>query len=235
MKRYFSNKRNIYYNLKKINIINTFKSELSGYHLINKEPCKESVWEEINRNIVNKYHITSDHANGNHLSGKDNKFGIWNISNKTSKLNNNIVNLSSYRLSSQCNEKNCGSIGNIKDEIIKRDSSFDYYSLLIRDEKDDNIIKYYWYIIPRDYYLFDVNKYDWSPKIGKNGKKKDCQVGWQSKYMDITFSMSSQLWYHFDIALIEKYLITSIDINKNNYNNITYSDLYHLLVKSNFI
>ena len=45
--------------------------------------------------------------------------------------------------------------------------------------------------------------------------------------MNIYFSMSSQLWIKFNINDIEKYLIQ--DVNIDNSNNITYSELVDLI------
>lgn len=62
-------------------------------------------------------------------------------------------------------------------EIKKRNSSFDYYSILIRKEKEKGLIEYMWYIIPKDYYVFNTDKL--TPKIGKKRKenKSNCWLG----------------------------------------------------------
>ena len=173
--------------------------------MINKAPIKESVWEEINCGIVKNVCLITDCANGNHASGKDNKFDNINYSNKSTKVEGNNISISSYRLTSVCNDANNGNPAEIIKEIKKRDSSFDYYSILIRKEKEKELIEYMWYIIPKDYYVFKTDSL--IPKIGKKGKKTNLFVGWESKYSDITFSMSSQLWYKFNIKDIEKYKV----------------------------
>ena len=72
------------------------------------------------------------------------KIGIYNISNKSCKIEkNNKINISSYRLTKVCNVKDNGNIDHIIKEIESRDSSFQFYSLLCRQEYDDGI-KYYW-------------------------------------------------------------------------------------------
>ena len=134
-----------------------FSNEIRGYHLINSAPIKESVWEEINCNIVNKILSVTDKANGNHVSGKDNKYHKWNISNKSTKIDCKLVKISSYRLTSVCTDKEPGEKEKIIDEIESRDKSFDYYSILLRKE-EDNYIEYNWYIIPKDYYIFKIDK-----------------------------------------------------------------------------
>jgi len=197
---------------------------ISGYHMINKTPIKESVWEGINCDIVRHICSITDEANGNHFSGKDNKFDNINVSNKSAKTDGNNVSISSYRLSSVCSDKDNGNPKDILNEIEKRDNSFDYYSILIRNEKENSIIEYMWFIIPKDYYIFKIDKL--TSKMGKKGKKKDQIVGWKTKYCDITFSMSSQLWYKFYIKDIEKYKVCSTEID-NNKTKINYSQIFN--------
>ena len=92
-RRWLVHKHNIISKLKKQQSV--FESVISGYHLINKTPIKETVWEEINCDIVQNICSISDEANGNHLSGKDNRFDSFNISNKSTKRNGNNVSISS--------------------------------------------------------------------------------------------------------------------------------------------
>ncbi len=114
-KRWLSCKNNIYIKLKKQQ--HQFNIFIKGYHMINKTPIKDIVWEEINCYITYK-------ASGNHVSGKDIGFDNINIS---AKKNNNIINISSYRLTSVCNSRTPGNEKDIIYEIEKRDKSFDYY------------------------------------------------------------------------------------------------------------
>lgn len=214
------------------NIIEKFNKEIYGYHLINETPIKESVWEEINKNIVSIKCKVYDEACGNHLSGKDNRFNNWNISNKTGKISNyNNIKLSSYRLTSVCNQKEPGNIEEIKNEIYKRDKNFEYYSLLLRDE-NKNIIKYFWFLIPKEHYIFKIDN-QWFQKIGQKGKNKYKQIGWISKNMSIEFNMSSQLWFNFNFNDINEYLISTTQINKNNIKKLCYSDIIDLIIKNN--
>jgi hypothetical protein len=51
----------------------------------------------------------------------------------------------------------------------------------------------------------DPTAYTWTPKIGKQGKKKDTVIGWETNTVNgsnmcIIFSMSSQLWVHIEIT-----------------------------------
>ncbi len=223
---WFVRRKNIYGISKKFkNLQSTFTATVNGYHMINKTPIKESVWEEVNCDIVRSVCSITDEANGNHASGKDNRFDNINVSNKSTKTDGNNVSISSYRLSSVCNDKNNGNPQEILNEIEKRDKSFEYYSILIRNETKNNAkIQYAWYIIPKNYYIFKIDKL--TPKIGQKGKKKDEVVGWKSKYCDITFSMSSQLWHKFNIGCIEKYKVCSTEID-NSKSKINYSQIFH--------
>lgn len=217
--------KNIYGISKKFkNLQSTFHSIVLGYHMINKTPIKEGVWEEVNCDIVRDVCCITDEANGNHVSGKDNRFDNYNISNKSSKTDGINVTISSYRLSSVCSNKNHDNPQKIINEIEKRDKSFDYYSLLLRNEKGKSIINYDWYIISKDCHVFKIDKI--VPKIGKMGKKKGEVVGWTSQYCDITFSMSSQLWYKFNVKNIEKYKICSTEVD-NSKPKINYSQIYN--------
>lgn len=224
-RKWLINKKNIYVLNKKFKTLKpTFDAVIKGYHMINKAPIKESVWEEINCNIVRYICNITDEANGSHASGKDNRFDNIDFSNKSTKTDGNHISISSYRLTSVCNDSNNGNLQDILNEIEKRDNSFDYYSILIRNEKEEEKIEYMWYIIPKDYYIFKIDKL--TQKIGKKGRKKNLIVGWEAEYCDITFSMSSQLWYKFNITDIGKYKVCSTEIDNSN-PKINYSQIYH--------
>lgn len=223
--------KNIYYKLKNQKIHTKFQTEILGYHMVNSEPVKESTWEEINCNILKDFCKVSDEAKGKHSSGKDNRFDNWNISNKTGKIESQNIKISSYRLTTVCNDKEPGKIEEIISEIEKRDKSFHYYSILLRKE-GDHMTSYYWYIIPKDYYPFNPRKQEWKEKVGVKGKKRGGIVGWECDYMEIIFSMSSQLWYKFRLEEIEKYLICKVDVDEGDLEKITYSDIY---LRSSFV
>ena len=215
---------NIYGIIKKFKSLKgDFSKTLNGYHMVNKAPIKEAVWEEVNCDIAKSSFSISDEAKGNHASGKDNRFDNINISNKSTKVEGTNISISSYRLTTVCNDKDTGIPVNIIEEIRKRDSSFDYCSLLVRDETENSFIKYMWYIIPKDCHLFRIDNLN--HKIGKRGKKKDEIIGWESKYSSITFSMSSQLWYNFSIDEIKKYMVCYTEVD-NSKPKIDYSQIY---------
>jgi len=226
-KGWLSRKNNIYKKFKDLNTI--FKKVITGYHMINKPPIKEAVWEDINNKIVQNVVDITDEANGNHKSGEDVKYDKKSISNKTTKINNNKLAISSYRLTNVCSAKSYGIEKDIKEEIKERNKNFDYYSILAREEKGDIII-YSWYIIPKDYYVFKINKL--THKIGKKSSNKGNIIGWESSNCSITFSMSSQLWFTINIDDIKKYNICSIEID-NSGDKINYSDIYDLFSNTN--
>ncbi len=64
--------------------------------------------------------------------------------------------------------------------------------------------------------------------VGKQGSNKDEIVGWEWEYGYIRFSMSSQLWYKFDINLIQQFRIHSIELN-NSCPIVEYSTLFNLM------
>jgi hypothetical protein len=223
----------IYEKFSNKNIHKIFEKEIKGYHLINKSPIKESVWEEINRNIVKDICIIGDGANGSHISGKDNRFDNWNISNKTSKIQGKMVHLSSYRLTNVC-DMNKGNKKDIIFEVKKRDASFDYYSILLRDEIDTvncNEITYYWCIIPKNEDIFNLEKQKFDKIIGSYKNNRNKFIGWKGEYYDIRFSMSSQLWYHFTFESIKKFTICSTNVLLNN--SLTYANIYDLYSNTN--
>ena len=209
-----NNEAYIKLNKNKQKLSQEFEYHIKGYHLINDTPITCHVWEEFNNSLVKVYTQVSDSADGNHLSGRDTYWTRKGISQKTTKIDNNtdFFTLSSYRLTKVCSDKNVGDPNIILKEINKRDESFDYYSILLRKEFD-NKIKYYWVFIPKKTYVFNINK-TIIHKLGKQGKKKGSITGWESKhtdnesYFDISFSMSSQLWFkNISLTKIKKYIL----------------------------
>jgi len=201
-----------------------FNKSVTGYHYINSTPINETVWEDINSLIFSKSNIEiHSKSDGSHSSGMDIHSSFGKISNKSSKYSSHRkkFSVSSYRLTTVCSEKTCGDITTILDEINRR-KNFDYYSILIRDENTvTKMIHYDWLLIKSDYPLLDPSSYIWEPTIGKKGKNKDVQVGWNTNKIDgcsmkITFSMSSQLWIEIEMTEdIKKYIISSISIHNN--------------------
>ena len=162
---------------------------------------------------------------------------LGRISNKSAKYSNNkkSIDISSYRLTTVCSEKNCGTQTEIIEEINKR-KNFDYYSFIVRDETDNENISYDWLLIPSNYLILDPSSYKWEHTIGKRGKNKDTQVGWNTNVingckMSITFSMSSQLWIHIEMSEeIRKFIIASAVVeNKPKYNYIKLIDILNMI------
>lgn len=208
-----------------------FEKCVKGYHLINDDPIKESPWEDINAQILNAAGYTVQYkSSGSHNSGKDLECSLGTFSNKsilydTSK---NTFQLSSYRLTKVCSDKDNGTMDNIINEINNR-KNFTHYSIIVREEKEKKI-KYDWYLIPSDYSALNPNTYEWSLKTGQKGKNKGIPVGWQTNTIDgssmsITFSMSSQLWIEIAITdELKKHIIATCDIDVGR--KMNYIDLY---------
>ena len=206
-----------------------FKKCIKGYHLINSSSINETMWEDINALIFSSLGIDIySKSDGSHSSGMDIQCSLGGISNKSAKYSNNkkSIDISSYRLTTVCSEKKCGTPSEIIEEINKR-KNFDYYSFIVRDESDTENISYDWLLIPSNYLILDPSSYIWEPTIGKRGKNKDTQVGWNTNEingckMSITFSMSSQLWIHIEMTEeIKKFIIASaVAEKKSKYNYI---------------
>ena len=221
-----------------INLINmNFKKCITGYHLINQSVIKETNWEDINTTIFTESGIEIHYkSDGSHSSGMDIECSLGKISNKSSKYSKNktSIDISSYRLTNICNANNCGNPNEFIEEINKR-KNFDYYSVIVRDEKkNSNTILYDWFFIPSDHITLNPASYIWEPTIGKQGKNKDCQVGWHTNIlngckMSITFSMSSQLWLHIEITEdIKKFIIASVEVN--NIPKYNYISFYNTII-----
>jgi hypothetical protein len=206
----------------KILIEEIFKKCVKGYHLINSSPIIEKIWEHINATIFNSIGIeVLSKSDGSHLPGMDILCTLGGISNKSGKYTNQkkSIDISSYRLTTVCNAKYCGTPQEIIQEIQSR-KNFDYYSFIIRDENvDSGQISYDWLLIPSNYLVLDPSSYTWEPMIGKRGKNKDTQVGWKTNEingckMGITFSMSSQLWMHINMnEEIKQFIVASATVN----------------------
>lgn len=215
-------------NLKEIDI--NFKKCVKGYHLINSSAINETMWEDINALVFMSSGIeVYSKSDGSHSPGMDINCSLGRISNKSAKYSNNkkSIDISSYRLTTVCSEKKCGNPIEIIEEINKR-KNFEYYSFIVRDEKNNSEnINYDWLLIPSNYLVLNPCSYTWESTIGKRGKNKDTQVGWHTNEIDgckmsITFSMSSQLWIHIEMTEeIKKFIIASVEVsNKPIYNYI---------------
>lgn len=205
----------------RVAMVENFVKCVKGYHFINDDPIKETPWEDVNAQILiaSGCSVTSQ-SNGSHKSGADLCCSFGDISNKSAQYNkdNKSFKVSSYRLSEVCSDKNNGNIQDIIAEINKR-KNFKYYSIIIR-EKTKEGFRYDWYLIPADLPQLNPSSYTWTPRLGKRGKKKGAIIGWgtnkiHGSSMDITFSMSSQLW--MDIVITEdmkKFIVASCNVNK---------------------
>ena len=136
-------------NIELINI--NFNKCVKGYHLINSSSINETMWEDINAIIFSSLGINIySKSDGSHSSGMDINCSLGRISNKSAKYTSNkkSIDISSYRLTTVCSEKKCGTPSEIIEEINKR-KNFDYYSFIVRDETNNENISYDWLLIPK--------------------------------------------------------------------------------------
>ena len=207
-----------------------FISEIHGYHMVCESTIKEAVWEEINKSIASVGCNVTNEAKGNHKSGMDMKFEDIGISMKSAKIDKNKMSISSYRLTTVCSDKNVGSPAEIVEHIRERDSSYLYYSILAREELVGDKIHYYWCMIPKSAPIFKMEASDFRSKMGKIGKNKDSQVGWETDNFSISFSMSSQLWFNFKFDDVKKYVVADTIVD-NSCKKMSYSDIYRMTKK----
>lgn len=208
---------------------NNFMKCVKGYHLINDDPIKETPWEDINAIILNASGCAvKEQSNGSHKPGCDLTCSLGSFSNKSTQYDNNSFKISSYRLTVVCSNKSPGNIEEIVAEINRR-KNFNYYSIIVREDKVNQIL-YDWYLIPSDFSVLDPSSYSWRPKLGKIGKNKGEITGWETNVMNgssmsITFSMSSQLWLNVHITdELKKFIVGSCLVDKGRKQN--YIELY---------
>ena len=212
-----------------------FYKYLDGYHYVNNDVLKEAKWESINSSILKKCGETVyKDTNGDHSPGVDIVSSLGRQSNKTAKLNSrkNTIDISSYRNTKLCRNNN---IETIVKGIEDKCETFDFYSLLVRDEsliKTKQKLKYQWYNIPKS--VLSINDFHFEAFYKGNGEFG----GWKSNKIHskkefnstIVKSMSYQLWLvDIPISYIEKYLIaeTTCDLT----DNIDYEDVHKIKQK----
>ncbi len=214
-----------------------FAKCVAGYHFVNSEPIKESVWESINAQILKACGVEiSAESAGSHKPGADLRCSLGAFSNKSTQYNRDKTGfeVSSYRLTTVCSEKTPGTCVAILAEIERR-KDFQHYSVIVRSETGGNI-SYDWYLIPADYPVFNPAAYTWGAMMGKKGKKKDEVVGWVTNvtdgcFMDITFSMSSQLWMHIQLTdALRAFIVGSATVKKER--TMDYISLTDFIEKS---
>jgi hypothetical protein len=170
--------------------------------MLNKDPIKEAVWEQINSQVFNHSGIeVIGQACGSHSPGCDIETTSGKFSNKSAKYEKDSFSISSYRLTSVTNSENPGTPEEFCAEINKR-KNFDYYSVILREDLAGGGFKYDWYLIPSSYSSFDPCAWIWVPTMGKRGKNSGKQIGWETidGSMKISFSMSSQLWIYLKVT-----------------------------------
>ena len=210
----------------KKNFVVNFEGTVKGFHLVNKKCIDKTSWKVLNFLVLKRSGISilSDYS-----LGKTAKYSYTH--------GKKVFKISSYRLTTVCTDKNLGNIEDIHNEIEKR-KNFKYYSILLREEKDGDVF-YDWYLIPSDFYIFKPSTYNWKEQLGKQGKRKDTIIGWETNVingskMSISLSMSSQLWIDVELtAEIKQFLVCS---HKNrNRSEFDYFQLNKIYEKVNNI
>lgn len=208
-----------------------FSKCVKGFHRFNTNPIKESLWEDINAQVLRAGGYTIDAASqGSHQPGADLCGSAGSFSNKSAKYDTGArsVKISSYRLTHVCNNKDPGDIQAILAEIQRR-KNFTHYSILVRKETPTDI-HYDWFLVPADFPGLNPEAYEWVPMKNKKG---DC-VGWKTNTlngssMSIRFSMSSQLWMQVAVdESFQTYRVGSCEVSKQTpvYNYIELYDLF---------
>jgi len=155
---------------------------IKGYHMLNGDPIKEAVWEQINSQIFKHSGIqVIGQACGSHSPGCDIETDKGKFSNKSAKYDKKGAefSISSYRLTAVTSAESPGTPEEICAEINKR-KNFDYYSVILREELPNGGFNYDWLLIPSDYPAFNPGNFKWVPTIGKRGKNTGKQVGWET-------------------------------------------------------
>jgi hypothetical protein len=193
---------------------------VQGYHMLNSDPIKEAVWEQINSQIFKHSGIqVVSQACGSHSPGCDIETDQGKFSNKSAKYESKGTefSISSYRLTAVTSAENPGTPELICEEINKR-KNFDYYSVILREELPNGGFRYDWLLIPSDYSGFNPGNFKWQPTIGKRGKNAGKQIGWETTdsisgveaSMSISFSMSSQLWIQLKVTEeLKQYIVAT--------------------------
>lgn len=216
----------------------TFQNTVRGYHLLNKAPIKETVWENTFARILQIVDAKVEHIGGNHLPGSDVK--LWDndtgvttaFSCKSCKIEGKYMKVSSYRMTK------CSTIEDFIDEIDVKRANFQYYSLLARKENKKNkteieSIDYQLYIIPAE--LIKAKLLQWKTNTNKRTEKI---TSWATDRkngvsMSIQKSMSNQLWIELSLDLFSEYLIHSQTVQVDS-QEIDYHSLFEAFSSPGF-
>lgn len=126
---------------------------------------------------------------GSHSPGRDQEVDGVSVSSKSSKLNGDSFQISSYRLTK------CKIIEDFVSEIKKRDESFTKYLVCLTEEiNNKHIVR--WGFIEKD--KANIANTEWEFTYNKEGNSNGLQ-SLDGKFK-IVFSMSSQLWISFTLS-----------------------------------
>jgi len=223
--------------LEKGQFTDNFIKCVTGYHFINSEPINETIWESINSQVLELSGCqVQKTSSGSHSSGRDIICALGGLSNKSAKYSKKCseFSISSYRLTTVCSDKECGTVDSIIKEINSR-KNYEYYSFIVRDELEKEIM-YDWYLIPSDHPILSPECYTWEPMFGQRGKKIGEQIGWKTNElngskMTITFSMSSQLWLTINVTEeLKNFIVASCTVSKKT--KLNYLEIYEMFSKN---
>lgn len=126
---------------------------------------------------------------GSHSPGRDQEVNGVPVSSKSSKLNGNNFQISSYRLTK------CKIIEDFVTEIKKRDESFTKYLVCLTEEiNNKHIVR--WGFIEKD--KANIANSEWEFTYNKEGSSNGLR-SLDGKFK-IVFSMSNQLWLSFTLS-----------------------------------
>lgn len=76
-------------------------------------------------------------------------------------------------------------------------------------------------MVPKTCPVFSLSEDAWEKKMCRKGEH---QTGWKCGSASISFSMSSQLWFHFHSDSIEEYKLATVEVDTSR-PTMSYSDL----------
>lgn len=201
-----------------------------GYHLVNKNPIKEAVWENILSNSLSSANIEHEWYNGGHQSGRDitimNGVKRVGVSCKSCKYNKKQMLISSYRMTK------CKSIDDFINCIDVERSNFELYGILSRCEKNEGqVIQYSVHFIPAS--LIKASSFEWMTRVSKDNGKITCWFTNEVNgvQMSITKSMSNQLWIKIDKDMFQEHCVLA-NLEIDNTSTFNYANLYDVMIHS---
>jgi hypothetical protein len=199
--------------------LNEFNEKLKKHIEFRLDQSKIKITDLVLEELISFAMEDSKHdhlyESGSHKKGGDISTDDESYSIKSSKIKNDILNISSFRLTRY---------GNDLDAMIyfidNDGKNFDKYFVLARNETTEQI-KYSFYTIPSN--IFSATEMKWIDTKNKNNKI----TGWNTIENDdvklkIVKSMSNQLWIEINTEFVKDHLSFEIirnisDLGKNRF------------------